>query len=335
MQATKKVSATEFRIHNKLSYVNYIPSNYFKAYRFEIILQQLLNWFFTYYGIYLYIQKIKIINEIILIQLYYYKTYLYKKALYRNRRRKAIINNILFDVFKLLIRHKKNKRDVFYKHKYKRSKIVKKINITKKLNKNKKRKIVPFVYNHPTRITFVTRRRKLVYLYFLKVFFFYFYGVQARIIFKSLFKYFFRSKPLRKEHKLLAARTRYLVYYKWSYDLLFLMNYGVTFANTNFILPYFVYHAMILYERHIDLFRNFFNILRALYILKGILYGIRLIIHGTYVRKDRYGRSRTLVYKIKNISLTRYQSFILYDIIQCPTRFATISLKLWLLYKKK
>jgi hypothetical protein len=105
MQAAKKISATEFRIHNKLFYVSYIPSNYFKAYRFEIILQRLLNWFFTFHGLYFYIQKIKIINDILLIQLYYYKTYLYKKNLKENKRylynRSLEKSNILFNWFQI------------------------------------------------------------------------------------------------------------------------------------------------------------------------------------------------------------------------------------------
>lgn len=71
----KKISPTEFRLHNKLFYVAYSPNNYFEAFRFEITFQYLLMWFFKELGMYFYIQKLKLIDDTILFQLYYYKTY--------------------------------------------------------------------------------------------------------------------------------------------------------------------------------------------------------------------------------------------------------------------
>lgn len=72
----KKISPTEFRLHNKLFHVAYTPSNYFESFRLEIIFQYLLMWFFEEFGVYFYIQKLKFIDDTILFQLYYYKTYL-------------------------------------------------------------------------------------------------------------------------------------------------------------------------------------------------------------------------------------------------------------------
>ena len=80
----KKISPTEFRLHNKLFYVAYTPNNYFEAFRFEIVFQYLLMWFFEEFGVYFYIQKLKLIDDTVLFQLYFYKTYL-------------MVNSISFD----------------------------------------------------------------------------------------------------------------------------------------------------------------------------------------------------------------------------------------------
>jgi hypothetical protein len=98
MITLKKISPTEFRLHNKLFYVAYSPNNYFEAFRFEITFQFLLMWFYRTFGIYFYIQKLKLIDDHILFQLYFYRTFNAPKILYTNLLyNKASCASTLFD----------------------------------------------------------------------------------------------------------------------------------------------------------------------------------------------------------------------------------------------
>lgn len=73
----KSVSPAEFRLHNKIFTVDYSPSNYFEKVRFEIIFQHLVTWFWRQYGVYFYVHKLKVVGDKVLVQVYFYKTYLY------------------------------------------------------------------------------------------------------------------------------------------------------------------------------------------------------------------------------------------------------------------
>ena len=84
MSTNKSVSPAEFRLHNKVFHIDFAPSNYFERIRFEIIFQQLITWFWRQYGIYFYIQKLKMLDEKVLLQVYFYKTYLYQQGVKRS-----------------------------------------------------------------------------------------------------------------------------------------------------------------------------------------------------------------------------------------------------------
>jgi hypothetical protein len=106
------------------------------------------------------------------------------------------------------------------------------------------------------------------------------------------------------------------------------MNYALTYANTTFLFPFFVYHLTEKYKQKRTII-SLFNLLRVLYYYKLNIRGIKILVNGPY---DRHGRSRHLVLKIGDISLTEYRSYIMYDSIQCPTLYGTINIKLWIHY---
>jgi hypothetical protein len=120
----KKISPTEFRLHNKLFYVAYSPNNYFETFRFEIVFQYLLMWFFEEFGVYFYIQKLKLIDDTVLFQLYFYKTYLMVNSISFDHRDRAAGEADTFldypDLFKPTINlryYNRNLLDFFVKRK--------------------------------------------------------------------------------------------------------------------------------------------------------------------------------------------------------------------------
>lgn len=84
MSTNKSVSPAEFRLHNKVFNIDFAPSNYFERIRFEMIFQQLVTWFWRQYGVYFYIQKLKVLDDKVLLQVYFYKTYLYQQSVKRS-----------------------------------------------------------------------------------------------------------------------------------------------------------------------------------------------------------------------------------------------------------
>jgi hypothetical protein len=80
MSTNKSVSPAEFRLHNRVFNIDFAPSNYFERIRFEMVFQQLVTWFWRQYGVYFYIQKLKLVDEKALLQVYFYKTYLYQQS---------------------------------------------------------------------------------------------------------------------------------------------------------------------------------------------------------------------------------------------------------------
>lgn len=73
MLTTKKISPIEFRLSNKAFYIDHAPTNYFERFRFEIIFNAIVKGFCLKYGIYFYLHKLKINDDKLLFQLYYYK----------------------------------------------------------------------------------------------------------------------------------------------------------------------------------------------------------------------------------------------------------------------
>ncbi len=82
MLLTKKISPTEFRLNNKAFYIDYAPSNYFERFRFELIFSNLVKGLYINYGIYFYLSKLKVINNRLLFQIYFYRVY-ERSAIYK------------------------------------------------------------------------------------------------------------------------------------------------------------------------------------------------------------------------------------------------------------
>jgi hypothetical protein len=143
-----------------------------------------------------------------------------------------------------------------------------------------------------------------------------------------LYKYLCLNSFFKAEQRLLFAKTRYLQQQKWSFVFLFLVNYTVTFANTNFLLPFFIYHVKAAYKQ-LGFIYALLNSLRVMYFLKANIRGIKVLVHGTF---DRHGRSQTFVKRLGSIAYLEYRAFILYDSIQWPTLYGMTTLKIWVQY---
>lgn len=163
----------------------------------------------------------------------------------------------------------------------------------------------------------------IAFNFFFTYFFLYFFKYSSIILYKSLYKIVFTNQLYKAEHSKLLYKTRYLQKSKWFYDLYFFLNYALTFTNTTFLFPYFVYH-LTKCRKQKRVIIHLFNLLRKIYFFKRTIRGIKILINGPY---DRHGRSRHLVLKIGDISLIEYRSYIMYDSIQCLTGYGTINLK--------
>lgn len=73
MSSNRAISPNEFRIKYRKFNIEYSPYNYFEKYRFELVLQNIGYWFYKYFGLYFYFQKIRIFENFVLIHFYYYK----------------------------------------------------------------------------------------------------------------------------------------------------------------------------------------------------------------------------------------------------------------------
>jgi len=93
MTTNKNVSPAEFRLHSKLFNVDCAPSNYFEQLRFEMVFQQLITWFWRTQGTYFFIQKVKKMDQKILFQVFFYKTYLAGRLL-ADRERNTISKSV-------------------------------------------------------------------------------------------------------------------------------------------------------------------------------------------------------------------------------------------------
>ena len=386
----KKISPTEFRLHNKLFHVAYTPSNYFEPFRLEIVFQYLLMWFFEEFGIYFYIQKLKFIDETILFQLYYYKTYMtlgnvrsavdlkesagVETYMEYPERFETTLNLRYYNRNLLNYFVKYNKKSKTYKVKQKASNFIYGRFMTDLKNKLKMTKAPEVNYETKTEagVTFIdiqpakpivkhkkkrfagkskkksytprwltNKKSKVVtkglvkrsiptmsFNFFFTYFFLHFFKYSSVILYKSLYKMVFANRIYKDEHSKLLYKTRYLQNSLWVYDIYFFMNYALTYANTTFLFPFFVYHLTEKYKQKRTII-SLFNLLRVLYYYKLNIRGIKILVNGPY---DRHGRSRHLVLKIGDISLTEYRSYIMYDSIQCPTLYGTINIKLWVHY---
>lgn len=346
MSTNKSVSPAEFRLHNKVFQIDFAPSNYFERVRFEIIFQQLVTWFWRQYGIYFYIQKLKVLDEKVLLQVYFYKTYLYqqgvKRALqlnttkstegYVDNRRSARSPAFEWfymyspELFVLLNGLQNPKVGGVKRRTLKMSKqvIAKKGAITGLKRFGWRRAYVRAVVHTTSRPQHSVTMCNHIFTYF----FLHFFQQQAVVLSKSLYKAVTANALFKYEHQALIYRTRFLKWHRWSFDFLFLANYALTFANMNFVLPFYLTHVVKKY-RQFKYAELFFNILRKLYFYKRNIRAIKVLINGPY---NRHGRTHFRVFKIGDLALSQSQSCVMYDAIQWLTPYGAISLKLWVHY---
>jgi len=166
--------------------------------------------------------------------------------------------------------------------------------------------------------------------FFFTYFFLHFFKYDSIILSKSLYKIVFSGECVFAfEFEELLGRTEYIHTSRWYYDILFFINYALTFANPTILFPFFVYHlTRTFYQTNI--LTEFFNTLRILYYYKLNIRGIKILINGPI---DRHGRSRHLVLQIGDLGISEYTTQVIYDSIQCPTPSGTIHLKFWLQYR--
>lgn len=368
MSTNKSVSPAEFRLHNKVFSLDYAPQNYFERLRFEMVFQQLVTWFWRQYGVYFYIQKLKLLDEKVLLQVYFYKTYLYQQGVKRtlkftatkstegladnardNRYKAAfewfyMYSPELLALFTQLKRgsigSKKLKPSVS-RHNKKAFSFLTKTKIRSGPVSGSKsglphRELPFFTRNRafsrrPSKPSFLTVRPQhsvTMWNQFFTYFFLHFFKLQAVVLAKSLYKAVTANALFKHEHQVLLYRTRFLKWHRWAFDFLFLANFALTFSNMNFVLPFYLTHVVKKYNQ----FKHaefFFNILRKLYFYKRNIRAIKVLINGPY---NRHGRTHFRVFKIGDLALSQSQSCVMYDAIQWLTPYGAVSLKLWVYY---
>jgi hypothetical protein len=343
MSTNKSVSPAEFRLHNKVFNVDFAPHNYFERVRFEMVFQQLVTWFWRQYGVYFYIQKLKLLDEKALLQVYFYKTYLYqkgvKKALqYRstkstegsvdNAAQKSYHKDFVWfymyspELFNMLQQLRSLKASQSRRH---ATRLKGKHSI--KLAKTRGRPRWGFTKAR-SGVSLRPQHSVVMYTHFFAYFFLHFFKLQAVVLAKSLYKAVTANPLFKHEHQVILYRTRFLKWYKWSFDFLFLAHYALTFSNMNFVLPFYLAHVVRKY-RQFKYAELFFNILRKLYFYKRNIRAIKVLLNGPY---NRHGRTHFRVFRLGDLALSQSQSCVMYDAMQWLTPYGAVSLKLWVYY---
>jgi len=95
MKSLRKISPIEHRLHVRSLNIDYAPANYFEKVRLEMLLGQLFAWFLDRYGIYFFVQRIRIIDDTILFQVHYYKTFYHRKFIKGLQSRQSVLGGHL------------------------------------------------------------------------------------------------------------------------------------------------------------------------------------------------------------------------------------------------
>lgn len=167
------------------------------------------------------------------------------------------------------------------------------------------------------------------YTMFFSVFFLHFLNMRSFSLYKSLYKYLTVNKYFRIELNTMLRQTQYLQRKRWSFDFLFFVNFALTFASTNFLIPFFIYHVKSAFEQK-KFYYMLIHALRFIFLYKLNIKGIKLTLKGPF---ERHGRSRVFVSKLGHIACMTYSSFVIYDSIQWPTIYGMVQLRLWVQYK--
>ncbi len=167
-----------------------------------------------------------------------------------------------------------------------------------------------------------------VYNHFFTYFFLHFFKLQTQVLSQSIYKAVMVNALFQEEHLQILKRTKFIRWRRWGFDFLFLAHYALTFSNINFVLPFYISHVVRAYNqyKHAEIF---FNILRHIYFFKRNIRAIKVLINGTY---NRHGRTHFRIFKIGDLVYTRHNACIMYDAIQWPAIYGSVSLKLWIYY---
>lgn len=338
MYIVRKISPNEFLLHNKIFFLDYSPKNYFEKFRLEIFIQKFIFWVFHRFGIYLYIQKFKIINATnILIQFYYYKTYLYRRSYYNNKKKKrkqySSFYGPFFDQeysknFKFLVQNSANKLWFFLKFYNKKLKFLRR--------KNKIFKFFMFRHKlnnltmHLKTKKIFKAKEKINFVFFFEYYFKLYLQYSCVIIYKSLYKYFLSNNWLNQEYRIILTKNKYIIKrYRWAFDFFFFLHYMITYANTTFLFPFLVYHLQKK-KRQLGIIHFIFNIIRSIFYLKRYFKGFKFMIKGP---ANRHSRTKKIHYSVGKMTFTQYHnSIIFYDMMHCPIKYGTCSIKLWVAY---
>jgi hypothetical protein len=142
---------------------------------------------------------------------------------------------------------------------------------------------------------------------------------------------FILNKNLKREFLILHKRIKTVKIMRKNkfrfYSFVYLSLYHKNFF---ILLPYFKYYLLKKKKQKRFLY-NIINIYRALYYYKQRqIYGIQFLMHGTF---DRHGRTRKFLYLIGRFKISSIILPILFDWIDFSSKYGTISLKIWMIYR--
>ena len=76
-------------------------------------------------------------------------------------------------------------------------------------------------------------------------------------------------------------------------------------------------------------FRTFFSLMEKFYVMKNNIRGMKLQVKGAW---DRHGRTHMFEQSVGDVSLTDYNSLVVYDSIDFITRYGSVTMRFWIHY---
>ena len=328
MFGIKKISPIEFRLSQRSFKVDYSPNNYFEKFQIEIILQNLANWFYWKYGLFLFIQRVRLREHKILLQLYYYPTHLQERFVTKFEESLENTSNSQLVVSQKEIILDQNLWTLI------NDSIIEQGDIIAESTEDLLNEVLDISderFDYAVESEMETLLTPKAIDFYFTYYFQHNYKLESNILYKNLAKQFFSNDTLKREHKHLLFSTKYLQKATWSYDLYFFSHFAIVYSDPGFLINIF-YKGVAQSERQKKFFYNFADILKKFAVLKrGTIRGIKLILNGVY---DRHGRTRIWVWQVGKISVMSERSLISYDWITFETRYGSFSLKIWIAYNE-
>lgn len=347
MKSLRKISPTEHRLHIKSFNIDCAPHNYFEKARMEILLGQLFAYFFERYGILFFVQRIRIVNDTVLFQFHYYKTYYDNKFLAGQEEREEILGGYLawnstthaFAMEESELNAAIKKDDKFFETlKYfgsealfKRAKAVStKIDNDNTDDNSDNEDNDEFdaedksTMEHDNKLQTLLPGIKLFFEHMFATQF----GFKSIILAKPLYQTFYSNPSLKAEFVKVLKASKYLQKQEWSFDVLFLAHYAITMADLNYVFAV-VAKQMYNIERQSPIFKTFFGIMEKFYTMKNNIRGMKLQVKGAW---DRHGRTHLFEQSVGDVSLTDFNSLVVYDSVDVITPYGAVTLKFWIHY---